>query len=61
MNLTYTKYRIQCTHPFGISRSTHDYYDIIYLYLENDGLGFGRGEAAPRGDMMNSPMILSRF
>ena len=36
----------QCTHPFGIARSTHDYYDIIFVYLEHDGI-IGRGEAAP--------------
>ena len=46
MNLLYKKYRIQCTHPFGISRSSHDYYDIIYIYLEHNGM-IGRGEAAP--------------
>ena len=46
MELTFTPYRIKCTHPFGISRSTHDYYDIIYIYLERDGM-VGRGEAAP--------------
>ena len=46
MNLSYNKYRIQCTHPFGISRSSHDYYDIIYIYLEHNGM-IGRGEAAP--------------
>ena len=46
MELTFTPYRIKCTHPFGISRSTHNYYDIIYIYLERDGM-VGRGEAAP--------------
>ena len=46
MNFSFTKYRIRCTHPFGISRSSHDYYDIVYLYLENNGF-VGRGEAAP--------------
>lgn len=46
MKLSYTPYRIHCTHPFGISRSTHDFYDIVYLYLEGEGL-IGRGEAAP--------------
>ena len=48
MKLSYTKYRIQCTHPFGISRSSHDHYDIVYIYLEHDGI-IGRGEAAPSG------------
>ena len=46
MKLTFTPYRIECTHPFGISRSTHEFYDIIYIYLERDGI-IGRGEAAP--------------
>lgn len=46
MELTFTQFRIQCTHPFGISRSTHNYYDIIYIYLKKDGI-IGRGEAAP--------------
>jgi L-alanine-DL-glutamate epimerase-like enolase superfamily enzyme len=46
LELNYTPYRIQCTHPFGISRSTHDYYDVVYVYLESEGI-IGRGEAAP--------------
>jgi len=46
MELSYASYRIQCTHPFGISRSIHDYYDIVYVYLESEGIT-GRGEAAP--------------
>lgn len=46
MELEFTSYRIQCIHPFGISRSTHNYYDVIYIYLSQDGL-VGRGEAAP--------------
>ena len=48
MNLSFTTFRINCTHPFGISRSSHDYYDIVYVYLEGDGI-VGRGEAAPSG------------
>ncbi len=46
MDLAFTLYRIQCIHPFGISRSTHNYYDVIYVYLTQDGI-IGRGEAAP--------------
>jgi L-alanine-DL-glutamate epimerase-like enolase superfamily enzyme len=46
MELKFTPYRIQCTHPFGIARSTHQYYDVIYVYLSQDGI-IGRGEAAP--------------
>ncbi|MEC9474747.1 MAG: dipeptide epimerase [Candidatus Neomarinimicrobiota bacterium] len=48
MQFHFETYRIECTHPFGISRSSHDYYDIVYVYLEHDGL-LGRGEAAPSG------------
>ena len=29
MNLSYSTYRIACTYPFGISRSSHDYYDVV--------------------------------
>ena len=46
MNLNYTTYRIICSHPFGISRSTYDFYDIVYVYI-SDGEYVGRGEAAP--------------
>jgi len=46
MRLSYTTYRLNCTHPFGISRSTYDYYDRVFIYLEQDGF-IGRGEAAP--------------
>ncbi len=46
MDLTFTSYRLVCTHPFGISRSTHDWYEVIYVYLTQDGIT-GRGEAAP--------------
>ena len=46
MKVHHEIYRINCTHPFGISRSSHNYYDIVYVYLEHDGL-IGRGEAAP--------------
>ena len=48
MQFHFETYRIECTHPFGISRSSHDYYDIVYVYLEHNGL-LGRGEAAPSG------------
>ena len=33
-------------HSFGISRSSNDYYDIIYIYIIDDDF-IGRGEAAP--------------
>jgi len=46
MNFSYTAYRLACTHPFGISRSTFNYYDRVLVYIEQDGF-IGRGEAAP--------------
>ena len=46
MELSFTSYRLNCTHPFGISRSTNDYYDIVYVYLTGAGIT-GKGEAAP--------------
>ena len=46
MNLKYAVNRIHCIHPFGISRSSHNYYDIVYVYIERDGV-IGRGESAP--------------
>ncbi len=46
MRLSYTTYRLKCTHPFGISRGSNDYYDRVFIYLEQDGF-IGRGEAAP--------------
>lgn len=46
MVLKYATYRLQCTHPFKISRSSNSYYDRVFVYLEQDGL-VGRGEAAP--------------
>ncbi len=46
MRLSYTSYRLKCTHPFGISRSTYNFYDRVFIYLEQDGF-IGRGEAAP--------------
>lgn len=59
MKLSYATYRLNCTHPFGISRSTHDYYDIVYVYLEGEGI-LGRGEAAPSNRYNEStPVILS--
>ncbi|MBT3217148.1 MAG: dipeptide epimerase [Candidatus Marinimicrobia bacterium] len=46
MELSWATYRIECTHPFGLSRGTVNYYDIVYIYLTGDGF-IGRGEAAP--------------
>ena len=46
MKLSFSKNRINLIHPFGISRSSNDYYDIIYIYIL-DGDFIGRGEAAP--------------
>ena len=46
MKLSFTTYRIFLKHPFGISRSTNNWYDIVLVFLQ-DGEIIGRGEAAP--------------
>jgi len=46
MKFNYASYRLECIHPFGISRSSFSSYDRIFIYLINDGI-VGRGEAAP--------------
>jgi len=46
MNIKFSTYRIKLHHSFGISRSSYDYYDILYFYIV-DGDIIGRGEAAP--------------
>jgi len=46
MELSFTKYNVRCTYPFGISRNTHESYPEICIYLEKDGL-IGRGETSP--------------
>ncbi len=61
MRLSYAIYRLKCTHPFGISRSSYDYYDRVFIYLEQDGL-IGRGETAPSERYNESvPKILERL
>lgn len=46
MDIKWTTYRIKTVHPFGISRSTHTFYDVVFVYII-DGDIVGRGEAAP--------------
>ena len=46
MEIKFCKNRINLIHSFGISRSSNDYYDIIYIYIL-DGDIIARGEAAP--------------
>ncbi len=46
MKIKFSTFRIKLNHSFGISRSSNDFYDIIYFYLI-DGDIIGRGEAAP--------------
>lgn len=46
MELSWATYRIECIHPFGLSRGSADYYDIVFVYLSQNGI-IGRGEAAP--------------
>jgi len=61
MNFNYTTYRLKCIHPFGISRSTFDYYDRVFVYFEQDGF-IGRGEAAPTERYKESiPQIVARL
>lgn len=61
MNFSYTTYRLKCIHPFGISRSTFDYYDRVFVYLAQDGF-IGRGEAAPTERYNESiPQIVKRL
>lgn len=57
MQLTYSAYKLTCIHPFGISRSTHNYYDVVYIYLKGDGFT-GRGEAAPSARYEESPALI---
>ena len=45
MRLSYTSYRLKCTLPFGIARSTYNFLDRVLIYLEQDGF-LGSGEAA---------------
>jgi len=61
MNFSFTTYRLKCIHPFGISRSTFDYYDRVFVYFEQDGF-IGRGEAAPTERYNESiPQIVARL
>ena len=46
MEIKFSKYRIYLKYPFGISRSSNNWYDIIFIYI-HDGEIIGRGEAAP--------------
>ncbi|MBT3180674.1 MAG: dipeptide epimerase [Candidatus Marinimicrobia bacterium] len=46
MELIFKTYRIKLKHAFGIARSSHTWYDIVYIYII-DGDIIGRGEAAP--------------
>ena len=46
MKLSYSPFRLISNHPFGISRSTNDFFDVVFIYLKKDGI-IGRGEAAP--------------
>tara|TARA_B100000029_G_scaffold433364_1_gene446164 strand:+ start:1327 stop:2358 length:1032 start_codon:yes stop_codon:yes gene_type:complete len=46
MEIAFTTYRIQLKHTFGIARSAHNWYDIVYIFIQ-DGDIIGRGEAAP--------------
>ncbi len=61
MDIRWSTYRIHTVHPFGISRSTHSHYDIIFIYLI-DGDIIGRGEAAPNIRYQETPeKVLSQL
>jgi len=61
LKLSFTKYRLNCIHPFGISRSSYNYYDRVYIFIEQDGI-IGRGEAAPTERYNESiPQIIERL
>ena len=38
MKIKFSTYRIKLNHSFGISRSSHDYYDIVYFYLVDENI-----------------------
>jgi len=57
MHLTYSSYRLNCIHPFGISRSSHEYYDIVYIHLKSQGIT-GSGEAAPSQRYKESQQLI---
>lgn len=46
MEFHYSTYRIRLRHTFTIARSSHDYYNIIFVYLTKGGVT-GVGEAVP--------------
>ena len=54
MKIKFSTYRIKLNHSFGISRSSNDFYDIIYVYLIGSNI-IGRGEAAPSLRYNESP------
>lgn len=61
MTIRWATYRLNCTHPFGISRSIHNYYDIVYVYLQAGDI-IGRGEAAPSTRYNENPeMVINRL
>ena len=61
MKFSYTTFRLNCTHPFGIARSSYNHYDRVFVYFEQDGF-IGRGEAAPTERYNESiPQIVERL
>ena len=41
MKLSFTTYRIYLKHPFGISRSSNNWYDIVLLFLQDGDIIVG--------------------
>lgn len=54
MKLSFLRYDVICTHPFGISRNTKTFYPEIFVFLEKNGIT-GRGEASPSERYGESP------
>ncbi|MEE9190447.1 MAG: dipeptide epimerase, partial [Candidatus Neomarinimicrobiota bacterium] len=54
MDLQFSQYRLNCTRPFHISRSSFDHYDIFFVYLSSNGIT-GKGEAAPNSRYNEHP------
>ena len=59
MKLSFSKNRINLIHSFGISRSSNDYYDIIYIYYNGWRFHWKRRSAPSKRYGESSELILS--
>lgn len=53
MNFCYSTYRTSLRHPFTVSRSSREFYDVVFVFLTKDA-ATGVGEAVP-SDRYNQP------